>query len=241
MLIIPAIDLMGGKCVRLFQGRADTQTIYSDDPVEIAGKWQAEGAEYLHLVDLDGAFQGSIKNIDVVRAIVGAINIPCELGGGIRDAETVANVLDAGLDRVIIGTRACDIDFLKGLVSKFGEKIVVGIDARDGMVSVRGWEEVTSNSALDFARQVEDVGVKTIIYTDVARDGALQGPNIPAIAEMLDSVEIGVVASGGVTTIDDVRELCSLSYENLVGVIIGKALYTGNIGLKEVLEIAETC
>jgi len=241
MLIFPAIDIMDGKCVRLHQGRADTQTVYSDEPTEVACRWQADGAEYLHLVDLDGAFEGSMKNMESFREIVGAIDIPVELGGGIRDAEMVASVLDAGVARAIIGTRACDLDFLRRLVSQFGDRVVVGIDAKDGMVSVRGWEEVTSLSALDFAGQVEDIGVKTIIYTDVARDGALSGPNLDAIEKMLDAVRIDVIASGGVTTADDVQLLCKLASKGLTGVIIGKALYTGNIVLKEALEIAKGC
>ena len=241
MLIIPAVDIMDGKCVRLYQGRADTQTVYSDKPADMARKWEAEGAEYLHVIDLDGAFEGTVKNIGVVLEIVAAIDIPVELGGGIRDSETVANLLDTGVARVIIGTRACDLDFLEALVSEFGEKIVVGIDAKSGMVSVSGWEEVTSLGALDFARQVEDVGVGTIIYTDVARDGALKGPNLGAIEKMLDAVRIDVIASGGVTTVEDVRSLCKLGRENLAGVIIGKALYTGKIMLKEAIEMTKRC
>ncbi len=241
MLILPAIDIMDGKCVRLYQGRADTQTVYSNEPADVARRWEAEGAEYLHLVDLDGAFEGSMKNMESFRKIVGAIDIPVELGGGIRNIGTVANVLDVGIARAIIGTRACDLDFLERLVSQFGERVVVGIDSKEGMVSVRGWEEVTSLSALDFARQVEDTGVKTIIYTDVARDGALSGPNLDAIEKMLDAVGIDVIASGGVTTVDDMKSLCKLGRKNLAGMIIGKALYTGKIELKEALETAKRC
>ena len=241
MYIIPAIDLRDGKCVRLYQGKAETQTIYSEEPAEVARKWVSEGATYLHIVDLDGAMAGSMKNMDAVRAITKAVHVPVQLGGGIRDAETVANVLHAGISRVIIGTRACDLDFLRSLVAQFGGKIVVGIDAKDGMVSVQGWKEVTSIKALHLAKRVEEAGVKTIIYTDVARDGALKGPNIEAIEKMLDTIDINVIASGGVTTTGDVWSLCQLSDRGLAGMIIGKALYTGGIMLNEILEIAKKC
>ena len=241
MQIFPAIDIMGGKCVRLYQGRADTQVVYSENPAEVAKKWVAEGATYLHIVDLDGAMSSSMQNMDSIREIIKAVKIPLQVGGGIRDVETVSTVLQAGISRVIIGTRACDLDFLKSLVSQFGNKIVVGIDAKDGMVSVQGWKEVTSLKALDFAQMVQKTGVGTIIYTDVARDGALRGPNIEAIEKMLDTVDINVIASGGVTSTGDIWSLCQLGKRGLAGIIIGKTLYTGSIKLKEVLEIVEKC
>ena len=240
-MILPAIDIMDGKCVRLYQGRASDVTVYSDDPAAAALRWEGEGAEYLHVVDLDGAFEGSPKNMDAVREIVESVNIPVELGGGIRDAKAIDQVLASGVDRVIIGTRACDLDFLRDVMERFGAGVVVGIDAKNGMVSVRGWEEVTSLTALDFAKQVEDAGARTVIYTDVARDGALKGPNIGAVEKMLERVGIDVIASGGVTTAADVRSLCGLARKGLSGIIIGKALYDNRIDLKEALEIAKGC
>jgi phosphoribosylformimino-5-aminoimidazole carboxamide ribotide isomerase len=193
------------------------------------------------VVDLDGAFKGTTKNTTVVRNIIASVDIPAELGGGIRDVQTAGAMLDTGIDRVIIGTRACDLDFVRELVACFGDRVAVGIDAKEGQVSVRGWEEVTSLTALDFARTVEDAGVATIIYTDVARDGALQGPNLAAMAEMLNAVDINVIASGGVTTVGDVEALCRLTPRPPDGVIIGKALYTGDVDLKDALETAERC
>jgi phosphoribosylformimino-5-aminoimidazole carboxamide ribotide isomerase len=237
MLIIPAIDLKDGKCVRLKQGRADTVTVYSDDPVAMAQHWQAEGAQFLHIVDLDAAFGKGKHNEDVGKKVVASLKIPCEWGGGVRDREKVEHLLQFGVRRVILGTKAAQsLEFVEDVVERFWDKIVVGIDAENGMVTVKGWTETTPLRAVDFARQVVDVGVSTIIYTDVAMDGMLSGPNLKAIAELADAVpDCQIVASGGVSSAKDVENLKNLGLKNLVGAIVGKALYDGNVTLKELL------
>ena len=235
-LIFPAIDLKCGKVVRLQQGRADAETVYSDDPVAVAKRWEDEGARYLHIVDLDGAFAGEPRNWDLVQAIINAVQIPVQLGGGLRGRAHVQEALDMGVTRVVLGTKACDSpEFVSALVKDFGPRIIVGIDARDGFVAVKGWTEKTELSALDFAQQIDPLGVTNIIFTDVSTDGMLAGPNYSAISNLCAAVNCNVIASGGVSSLDDVRRLQRLAekWPNLVGVIIGKALYDGRIDLKQ--------
>jgi phosphoribosylformimino-5-aminoimidazole carboxamide ribotide isomerase len=236
MLLIPAIDLMDGKCVRLLQGRAGTETVYSDDPVSTAKRWEAEGAKMLHVVDLDGAFEGRPANFDAVCAILDAVSIPVEFGGGIRDDATLGAVLATPLRRAILGTKASEARFLRSAVERYGDRIAVGIDARDGLVTVKGWKEFTSLEAPAFARHVETLGVRTIIFTDVAADGTLEGPRTASLEAMLQAVSCDVIASGGVGSLDDILLLRQYERDGLVGIIIGKALYTGDIALREALE-----
>jgi phosphoribosylformimino-5-aminoimidazole carboxamide ribotide isomerase len=235
-LIYPAIDLKDGKVVRLQQGRADAVTVYSDDPAAVARRWEQEGARYLHVVDLDGAFDGVPRSWDAVRAILRAVQIPIQLGGGLRTREQVDDALQMGVTRAVIGTKACDSpEFVADLSEKFGPRIVVGIDARDGFVAVKGWTENTGFTAVEFAERINRLGVQNIIFTDVSTDGMLVGPNCQAIASVCDAVSCNIIASGGVGNIDHVHRLQLLTEEhsNLVGVIIGKALYEGRIDLKQ--------
>ena len=232
MVILPAIDLKGGLCVRLRQGRAEDATVYSSDPVAQARTWREQGAEQLHVVDLDGAFQGEPKHADVIGRIVRALDIPVEVGGGLRTDAQVERLLKAGVARAIVGTRALEsLDALAALVARFGEAIAVGIDARDGFVQVKGWVETTGTRAVDLARQVESVGVRTIIYTDTATDGMLGGPNLAAMAQMCRAVSCRVIASGGVSAPEHVAALKALGCSNLYGAIVGKALYDGKTTL----------
>ena len=235
MILLPAIDLMSGQVVRLRQGKATEKTVYSDDPVAFARRWESEGGDYLHIVDLDAAFTGTQRNLEAVRAITGAISITCELGGGMRSGESVRAALEAGVSRVIIGTRAAESeDFVREMVEEFGgERIAVGIDAKNGMVSVKGWTEESALSALDLARRVEDAGVGTIIYTDIATDGMLTGPNFLETEKMLEALGCQLIASGGVGSVEDVRRLGAMS--GLYGCIIGKALYDGAVSLADLV------
>ncbi len=240
MRIFPAIDLKNGQCVRLRQGRADAVTVYSADPVETARRWADEGAEVLHLVDLDGAFDGAPRHTGVIARIVREIGLPVQVGGGLRTDAQVQELLDVGAWRVILGTRALsEPDALGALTARHGDAIVVGIDARDGRVQVKGWVETTRTSALDLARSVAELGVRTIIYTDTATDGMLVGPNLAALDTLCQAVpQLSVVASGGVAQVDDIRALRSLGRANLEGAIVGKALYEGSLSLSELLEAA---
>lgn len=235
MIILPAIDLMGGEVVRLQQGKADQKTVYSTDPAAKALEWQELGGEYLHIVDLDGAFTGSPKNLDSVRAITSAISIPCELGGGMRTLDDVAAALEAGVDRIVIGSKACESpDFIREAASRFGgEHIAVGIDAKDGIAAVNGWTEQSTWSAIDLAKKVEELGASTLIYTDIATDGMLQGPNLAAMREMKEAVGMNIIASGGVSSLEDIRNLIQI--EGLYGAIVGKALYDQKFTLPECL------
>ena len=238
MKIIPAIDILSGKCVRLFQGDYNQETVYGDDPVAMAEKWEAEGAALIHLVDLDGAKLGQPVNTNVIKEICNNVNISCELGGGIRTMEDANNVFAAGIDRIIVGTAACESEALiDGLLSKYGEeKIVIGIDARNGYVAVKGWLEDSDIKAIDLAAKFAAKGVKHFIYTDISRDGALVGPNYESIASFCSYVkDCKVIASGGVGSIEHISKLIKLkkAVENIEGVIVGKALYDGKISLKE--------
>jgi phosphoribosylformimino-5-aminoimidazole carboxamide ribotide isomerase len=237
MVVIPAIDLKGGKCVRLLQGRAEDETVYSDDPVATALRWQGLGAELIHIVDLDGAFTGEQKNIEAIKAIRKAVKISLELGGGIRDIERIEMLVDIGIDRVILGTVAAKKpDIVREAAGKFPGKVLVGIDAKDGKVAVKGWTEVTGHDASAFSKEMESRGAACIIYTDISRDGMLTGPNIEATANIVKSVGIPVIASGGVSSIDDIKNL--LGIEGLWGAITGKAIYSGSLDLKEAIALA---
>lgn len=238
MLILPAIDLMDGQVVRLEQGRADRKTVYHTDPIAMARQWQELGAAYLHLVDLDGAFHGVLKNLGAVRAITSVLRIPCELGGGLRSLDALEQVFAAGVSRAIIGSKACEsLDFIRQAVQAFGgERIAVGIDAKDGKVAIKGWVEVSSWDALDLAREVAGLGVRTVIYTDISTDGMLAGPNLAAQRAMRAAIpDTQLIASGGVGTLADIEALQTIS--GLYGVIVGKALYDGKIDLPSCLAI----
>lgn len=239
MQIIPAVDILGGKCVRLLQGRFDQETVFADDPVEMAVHWALLGAQRLHVVDLDGAKTGEPQNTGVVARIIRALEIPVQVGGGIRTLEAAKNILDLGPDRVVIGTSAVlDRELARAMFQTFGEQVVLSLDARNEMVAIHGWQEVVGQKAIDFAREMEALGAKRVIHTDIGRDGMLAGVNIAAMEQMVRAVNIPVIASGGVTTIDDIRNLKRLEPYGLEGVIIGKALYAGSLGLGEALSAA---
>jgi len=238
MLVIPAIDLKDGKCVRLLQGKRNSVTVYSDNPSKTAKKWVSYGAKLLHIVDLDGAFSGDPKNIDAVLQIRKSVHIPLQVGGGIRKIGSVINLISAGIDRVIIGTSAIeDPEFLTECCRKYPGRILVGIDAKEGMAAIKGWEEITSLDAKELAKRLEMVGVAGVIYTDISRDGMLSGPNVSAIHEMVENITIPVIASGGVSTIEDIRNLMKI--DKLWGVITGKAIYTNSLDLKEAIQLTK--
>lgn len=229
MLLLPAIDLMQGEVVRLRRGYAAEKVVYSNDPVSIAKKWQDAGADWLHLVDLDAAFSGEPKNLPSIASICAAIDIPCQLGGGLRSRQNIAAAFDNGVRRVILGTKACEsTDFLKDACREFGgERIAVGIDAKEGMIAVKGWTETTCKRAVDLALTAQQAGAQTVIYTDIATDGMLEGPNYSALAELLSLLHCNLIASGGVSSPDDIFRLAALP--GLYGAIIGKALYEGKV------------
>lgn len=237
MIIYPAIDLYQGKAVRLFKGDYAQMTVYSENPPEIAVAFAAAGAERIHVVDLEGARDGSTPNFEVVRRIKEAAPCFVEIGGGIRSRKTVSRYLDAGIDRVILGTAAVrDPEFLKAIVAEYGERIAVGIDARDGYVAIKGWTELSQYRLDEFARMMQDIGVRTIICTDISRDGAMRGTNRELYRSLSQELDIDIVASGGVSTMEDVRELAALGIH---GAIIGKAYYTGAIDLAEAVAAAK--
>jgi phosphoribosylformimino-5-aminoimidazole carboxamide ribotide isomerase len=240
MIIIPAIDLKEGRCVRLEQGLMEKDTVYSLDPAAQARSWQEQGGELLHIVDLDGAFAGVPRNREAIAAIVRAIDIPTELGGGIRDLATVEAYLDLGIGRVILGTVAKENPQLVAEACRlFPGRIVVGIDAKDGLVAVRGWADVTGKQASELAKEMEGFGVAAIIYTDIARDGMLQGPNIEATRALAESISIPVIASGGVSSLRDIENLISIDASGVVGVFTGKAIYTGARDLRDAVELTK--
>ena len=236
MLILPAIDLRNGKCVNLVQGRAGEETIFSDQPVEMAKQWQQGGAEYLHLVDLDGAFGKTPDNLHIVKEIVEALQFPVQLGGGIRTMEKLDDVLALGVTRAILGTVALkNPSLVEAACKKYGSRIAVGIDAKDGMVATEGWLDVSEKPALAFAKEMEDCGVQTIIYTDIKSDGMLQGPNLETTEAIADAVSVDVIASGGITSIQDVEILNTIGVH---GAIVGRALYTGALDLRAAIDAA---
>lgn len=237
MQIWPAIDLLGGKCVRLQQGDYNRETVFADNPLEMALRWKAAGTKYLHLVDLDGAKDGSQVNGNAIREIVERTGLPCQVGGGVRDRDTIQRLLDLGLSRVIVGTRALkEPAWFIEMADLFPQRLVLGIDARDGLVATDGWLETSSRRAIDFAQEVasQTDRIAAIVYTDIARDGMLSGPNFEQLAEMQAASSIPVVASGGVTSLDDVRQLADRGTH---AAIIGRALYDGQLDLASVLEI----
>jgi phosphoribosylformimino-5-aminoimidazole carboxamide ribotide isomerase len=238
MQIIPAIDLKDGQCVRLQQGRKDAVTVYSENPSATAKKWESSGAKVLHVVDLDGAFTGNQKNYSRIIEIRKAVKMVIEVGGGIRNMATVDKLLSAGIDKVIIGTSAIeDAQFVTDACNKFPGRILVGIDAKDGKVAVKGWEEVSAIEAKELAKRVEMIGVSGIIYTDISRDGMLTGPNLPALEDMVKTANIPVIASGGIANIEDIRNL--LKIPNLWGAITGKAIYSGSLDLREAIKLTK--
>lgn len=237
MLILPAIDLYEKCAVRLYKGNYDEMTVYSRNPLEIAQKFQKCGAEYIHMVDLEGAKNGTTPNIDVVQKVVEYTDLKVEIGGGIRDEETVKRYLDIGVDRVILGTAAVtDSEFLEKVVKKYKSSIAVGVDIKDGYVAIKGWTEKSQYSCDEFFKKLSDLGVKTVICTDISKDGAMQGTNRELYKELSQKCSMDIVASGGVSSIDDIKALREM---NLYGAILGKAYYVGAVDLKEAVEVAK--
>ena len=236
MVIYPAVDVKDGRCVRLVQGEFDKVTTYSDNPVEMALKWEKLGAQYLHIVDLDGARTGQAQNIAVISEMAVKLGIPVQLGGGIRTIEMIETILCKGIQRVILGTSAVkDPNLVERAVKTFENNVVIGIDAKDGMVAIEGWAKTSEFLATDFAKKMVELGAKTIIYTDISRDGMLLGPNLKAMEEMVKAVDVEIIASGGVSKLEDIRNLKQVG---VAGVIVGKALYTGDVDLGKAIEIA---
>ena len=237
MLIFPAIDLFEGKAGRLLQGEYDRMTVYNDDPLSVARDFAAQGATCLHLVDLEGAKNGTTPNIDTIRRLAAETELFTEVGGGIRSMDTVRTYLTAGVDRVILGTAAVkDESFLKEAVAAYGERIAVGVDIRDGKVAIHGWTETSGIDAMEFMARLEEIGVRTVICTDISRDGAMAGTNHDLYRQLSEQFSLQIIASGGVSSIEDVRELAA---RNLYGAIIGKAYYTGALSLREAIEVAK--
>ena len=239
MIIFPAIDIRGGKCVRLLKGDFEKETVFSDKPEEMAKKWQAQGAEFLHLVDLDGALAGKSQNLATVEKILAAVNIPVELGGGIRTMENIDDVLALGVRRVILGSVAVrDPELVREACAKYGDRIVVGIDAKDGIVAVDGWGVSGDVEATALAKEMKKAGVKTIIYTDISRDGTLSGVNVEATAKLARESGVAIVASGGVKSIADIEALKPYEKDGIEGVIVGKSIYMGTLDLAKAIVIA---
>lgn len=240
MLVIPAIDLREGKCVRLYQGRREEETIFSDSPVAMAQKWEAQGASYLHLVDLDGAFIGRPANLGIVRDVLASVQIPVQLGGGLRELEDIARVLTLGVSRVIIGTVAVSHpEIVAEAVRKFGpDRIALGVDSKDGRVAVGGWETVIEKKATDLMAEMQEIGITTVVYTDVWRDGTQEGLNIEGIREVARLSGMRVIAAGGVASLEDIVSLRELEPQGVAGVIVGRALYSGAFSLEEALQAA---
>lgn len=234
MIIFPAIDILKGKCVRLIQGDYNQEKVYGDSPVAMAKKWEEKGAAYIHIVDLDGAKSGDSINKSVIKEIAENVNIPVQVGGGIRSLDVISFYLNSGVSRVIIGTAAIqDPEFLKEAVEQYGEKIAVSLDARNGFVATDGWTDTSEVKAIDLVKELEQIGVKTIVYTDIAKDGMLQGPNLEEQRAINEATSMDVIASGGVTTKEDVDNLQTLA---MYGTIIGKALYDGKLDFETVVE-----
>jgi phosphoribosylformimino-5-aminoimidazole carboxamide ribotide isomerase len=241
MLIIPAVDIKNGKCVRLYQGRMDAETVFSDDPSAMAKRWADEGAEIVHVVDLDGAIEKSPRNLDSIQRIVSLTNAHIQVGGGIRNEKTVKMFFEMGVKRVVIGTEAIqNPKFVKDACKAFPGRIVVGIDARDGMVAIEGWTKTTRIKAVDLAKQFEDCGLAAVNFTDIHRDGMKTGPNIDETRRLAEAISIPVIASGGVSTIKDIQDLMTLEAVGVVGIITGRALYSGSLDLKEAIDISRT-
>ncbi|MGD0959334.1 MAG: 1-(5-phosphoribosyl)-5-[(5-phosphoribosylamino)methylideneamino]imidazole-4-carboxamide isomerase [Methylomonas sp.] len=242
MLLIPAIDLKDGKCVRLRQGRMEDNTIFSDDPLAVAERWVNAGAKRLHLVDLDGAFAGKPKNAEVIKAIAEAYpRVPVQIGGGIRDEDTIQAYLEAGVQYVIIGTKAVsEPHFVRDVSIEFPGHIIIGLDARDGKVAIDGWSKLSRHDVIDLAKKFEANGVTAIIYTDISRDGMMQGVNVEATANLARAVHIPIIASGGITNMDDIRALGEVAHEGIMGAITGRAIYEGTLDFGEAEKLAES-
>ncbi len=232
MKIYPAIDIRNGKCVRLYQGKMDEETVYFDNPVAVAKTWYEKGAKNLHIVDLDGAFTGNQKNVEIVKEIVKSVNIPIQIGGGIRTIEKARDLVDIGVNRIVVGTSAVkESGFIDNLVKEFGDKVVVSIDAKDGMVCTEGWVNTSELNAVDFAKELEEKGVKTIVYTDISKDGTMIGPNFFELKRLMESVNVNIIASGGIANKEHVDELRRIG---IYGAIVGKALYEEKIKLEDI-------
>ena len=239
MIIIPAIDIKNGKCVRLLQGRMDAETVFSDDPAAMARRWEKEGAQLIHVVDLDGAVEKKPRNLETIRRILKAVRVPLQVGGGIRSLETLAMYADLGVHRMVIGTEAIrNPEMVRSACRAFPQQIVVGIDAKDGKVAIEGWTETTEETAAVLARKFEDDGVAAINFTDIHRDGMQTGPNIEETRRLAEAIRIPVIASGGVSSIDDIRRLLPLASAGVAGVITGRALYSGTLDLAEAIRVA---
>ena len=243
MLLIPAIDLKDGNCVRLKQGLMEQATVFSNQPAEMATHWLKQGARRLHLVDLDGAFAGEPKNFGAIRAILAAVSaeLPVQLGGGIRDLATIEKYLSLGLQDVIIGTAAVkNPAFVREACKEFAGHIIVGLDAKDGMVAIDGWATVTEHHVIDLSKRFEDDGVNSIIYTDIGRDGMMSGVNVEATQKLAEAVNIPIIASGGLTDLDDVRALCAAASSGIAGAITGRAIYEGSIDFAQAQQLADS-
>jgi len=240
MVIIPAVDIKDGKCVRLEQGLMHKETIFSDYPEEIALEWERRGAERLHIVDLDGAVYGKPFNKKEIKKILDAVSVPVELGGGIRDLDTIEEYIDLGIDQIIIGTIAYKkLHLVEEACKRYPGKIIVSIDAKNNYVSVEGWTEPTSITAIDLAKRFENMGIAAFIYTDIQRDGMRSGPNIDGIRKFARSINVGVIAAGGVSSIKDIEDLLTLQKDGVSGIITGRALYDGSIALEEAIDIID--
>lgn len=236
--MIPAVDIRNGKVVRLFRGDFSKETVYSDNPVKIAIKWQSEGARRLHVVDLDGALEGQLKNLVWIRKITASLDIPIEVGGGIRTESDLETIINAGASYAILGTKACeDEDFLKRAVERYGDRIIVSLDVKDGLLQTKGWVNPTEIKAIDFAQRIKMLGVKTVEYTDISRDGTLQGPGFENILKFLGNVKIDMIVSGGISSLADLKILRDYNKKEIIGVIVGRALYDNKILLKEANKI----
>lgn len=239
MLIIPAVDIKKGRCVRLLQGREDSETVFSDDPSAMAARWEGAGAELVHVIDLDGAFSKGPQNVEAVKRILDRVDIPIQLGGGIRSMETISTYLDLGVGRVILGTEAIrNPSLVEQACKAFPNRIMVGIDARKGMVAIEGWTQTTEQKAVEMAKGIEGPGLAGIIFTDIHKDGMQTGPNIEETKRMAESVSTPIIASGGVGDINDIKALARLEPLGVVGIITGRALYDGRLDLKQALEVA---
>jgi phosphoribosylformimino-5-aminoimidazole carboxamide ribotide isomerase len=239
MLIIPAVDIRGGKCVRLKQGRLEEETVFGDDPAAMGLKWQEAGAQWLHVVDLDGAFSSQPRNLEAIRRLRQALTIPMELGGGLRTLDTMATYADLGIDRLILGTVVLkDPELAARACERFPGRIAFGLDAKDGLLAVEGWTETSRKTALEVARSLAALKPAALIYTDISRDGVKKGINLAATRALAEAVDLPVIASGGVSSLDDIKALLPLEQAGVVGVIVGRALYDGNLDLAEAIEIA---
>ena len=242
MLLIPAIDLKDGCCVRLRQGRMDDETIFSNDPVEMAGRWASAGARRLHLVDLNGAFAGEPVNGEAIRAIAAAYpELPIQVGGGIRDERTIETYLEAGVGYCIIGTQAVkEPEFVASACKAFPGHVIVGLDAKDGQVAIEGWAEITEHRVIELSKRFEGDGVSAIVYTDIGRDGMMTGPNVEATRALAEAISIPIVASGGITHLDDVRALCKVAGSGIMGAITGRAIYEGTLDFSAGQRLADS-